>query len=101
MNKLFFVNLGGYDPDEFTELHKNVLLVAPDAKTAKAKAKESQDESSGQRLLQRPALMFAVKGFEQTLALWFSPSAMDGGQCEGRSWKTMVGQALMRGLFTA
>ena len=37
--KLFFVNLGGYDPAEFTELHKNVLLVVPDANAAKAKAK--------------------------------------------------------------
>jgi hypothetical protein len=35
---LFFVNLGGYDPLEFSELHKNILLVAPDAETAKAKA---------------------------------------------------------------
>jgi hypothetical protein len=38
-DKMFFVNLGGYDPAQFTELHKNVLLVAPDAKAAKAKAK--------------------------------------------------------------
>ncbi len=37
-SSLFFVNLGGYDPGEFAELHKNILLVAPDAKAAKAKA---------------------------------------------------------------
>jgi hypothetical protein len=37
--KLFFVNLGGYDPAEFTELHKNILIVSPDDVTAKAKAK--------------------------------------------------------------
>lgn len=37
--RLFFVNLGGYDPSEFTELHKNVLIVAPDDVAAKAKAK--------------------------------------------------------------
>ncbi|WP_334174047.1 DUF1543 domain-containing protein [Pseudoxanthobacter sp.] len=37
-DRLFFVNLGGYDPDEFAELHRNVLLVAPDAATAKARA---------------------------------------------------------------
>lgn len=36
--KLFFVNLGGYDPSEFSELHRNLLLVADDAKAAKAKA---------------------------------------------------------------
>ena len=38
-DRLFFVNLGGYDPAEFSELHKNVLLVAPDADIAKQKAK--------------------------------------------------------------
>lgn len=37
-DKLFFVNLGGYDPAEFGELHKNLLLVAADAPNAKAKA---------------------------------------------------------------
>ena len=36
--KLFFVNLGGYNSAEFGELHKNILLVAPDAKEAKARA---------------------------------------------------------------
>jgi len=37
-SRLFFVNLGGYSPREFGELHKNVLIVASDAKAAKAKA---------------------------------------------------------------
>lgn len=37
-NRLFFVNLGGYTPTEFTELHRNVLIVAQDAVAAKAKA---------------------------------------------------------------
>ena len=37
-DKLYFVNLGGYDPNEFSELHRNILLVAEDAKAAKAKA---------------------------------------------------------------
>lgn len=36
--KLFFVNLGGYDPTQFTELHKNIFLVAKDANEAKKKA---------------------------------------------------------------
>ncbi|MBO9101139.1 MULTISPECIES: DUF1543 domain-containing protein [unclassified Rhizobium] len=36
--KLFFVNLGGYDPTEFGELHRNILLVASDAKAATKKA---------------------------------------------------------------
>lgn len=35
---LFFVNLGGYDPQEFGELHKNVLIVAANEKAAKARA---------------------------------------------------------------
>ena len=32
--KLFFLNLGGYDPDSFGELHRNVLIVATDVKAA-------------------------------------------------------------------
>jgi hypothetical protein len=36
--RLFFANMGGYDPREFAELHRNVLLVARDAKTAKQRA---------------------------------------------------------------
>jgi hypothetical protein len=36
--KLFFVNLGGYDGKEFGELHKNLLLVAENAKAAVARA---------------------------------------------------------------
>jgi len=37
-NKLFFLNLGGYDPAEFGELHKNMLLVMPDIASAKKRA---------------------------------------------------------------
>ena len=37
-NKLYFVNLGGYDRSEFTELHKNVFVVAPNESKAKVKA---------------------------------------------------------------
>ena len=37
--KLFFVNLGGYDPALFSELHKNILIVAADANAAKDRAK--------------------------------------------------------------
>jgi hypothetical protein len=36
--RLFFANMGGYDPREFAELHRNILLVAPDAKAAKRRA---------------------------------------------------------------
>ena len=39
-SRLFFVNLGGYNPAEFGELHRNVLIVAPDAPAAKQKALE-------------------------------------------------------------
>ena len=37
-DKLFFVNLGGYDPADFTELHKNVVVVAPNESKAKVRA---------------------------------------------------------------
>lgn len=33
--RLFFLNMGGYDPAQFEELHRNVLLVVPDARTAR------------------------------------------------------------------
>lgn len=36
--KLYFVNLGGYDPKQFTELHENVFLVAQNESDAKQKA---------------------------------------------------------------
>lgn len=38
MNKLYFVNLGGYDKHQFTELHKNTFVVATDEHQAKQKA---------------------------------------------------------------
>lgn len=31
-NKLYFVNLGGYGKRQFTELHKNIFIVATQAK---------------------------------------------------------------------
>jgi hypothetical protein len=37
-NKLYFVNLGGYDQQQFTELHQNVFVVASDVVQAKHKA---------------------------------------------------------------
>ena len=37
-SKLYFVNLGGYDPHQFTELHKNIFVVATDEYQAKQKA---------------------------------------------------------------
>jgi hypothetical protein len=37
-NLLFFVNLGGYDPGLFTELHRDVFVVAKDKDTAKKRA---------------------------------------------------------------
>ncbi len=42
--KLWFVNLGGYDPHEFTELHRNVFVVAPRTGKAKARAIRMVDE---------------------------------------------------------
>ena len=36
--KLYFINLGGYDRNQFTELHKNVFVVAENDSKAKIKA---------------------------------------------------------------
>lgn len=36
--QLFFLNLGGYDPEQFAELHHNVFIVAPDPKLATKKS---------------------------------------------------------------
>lgn len=33
--RLFFLNMGGYDPKAFGELHHNVLVVVPDARAAR------------------------------------------------------------------
>lgn len=37
-NRLYFVNLGGYRAGEFSELHKNVFVVAPNESKAKVNA---------------------------------------------------------------
>ena len=37
-DKLWFVNLGGYDPADFAEQHKNVFVVAPTQSKAKVRA---------------------------------------------------------------
>lgn len=39
--KLWFFNLGGYDPERFEELHANLFLAAPDWRDAKARALEA------------------------------------------------------------
>jgi len=38
VEKLYFVNLGGYHPEEFTEQHKNVFVVAETEALAKDRA---------------------------------------------------------------
>ncbi|MBA2652666.1 MAG: DUF1543 domain-containing protein [Tatlockia sp.] len=38
IKKLYFVNLGGYDPKQFTELHKNIFVVASSESEARHKA---------------------------------------------------------------
>ncbi len=38
LERLYFVNLGGYDSKQFTELHQNILVVAENDREAKAKA---------------------------------------------------------------
>lgn len=36
--KLYFINLGGYDSKQFTELHKNIFVVAKSEQEAKSRA---------------------------------------------------------------
>jgi len=40
-HKLYFINLGGYDSNDFTELHKNIFVIAEDEGKAKQQAKET------------------------------------------------------------
>jgi len=42
--RLWFVNLGGYNPAIFNELHKNVFVVARDERDARKRALKSIDE---------------------------------------------------------
>jgi hypothetical protein len=44
IEKLYFVNLGGYDSKQFTELHKNIFVVARNEQGAKDKAVSSVAE---------------------------------------------------------
>jgi hypothetical protein len=41
LQRLWFFNLGGYDPQDFTELHRNMFLVGPDWRSAKVRAIET------------------------------------------------------------
>ncbi len=38
LQRLWFLNLGGYDPARFAELHHDVFMVAPDWRSAKTRA---------------------------------------------------------------
>lgn len=40
--KLFFLNLGGYNAEDFEEVHKNVLIVSNDQKSAIQKSVQAQ-----------------------------------------------------------
>ena len=40
-NKLYFINLGGYDPKKFEELHESKFMVGKNEKKIKIRAKES------------------------------------------------------------
>jgi hypothetical protein len=43
-NKLYFVNLGGYDSKQFTELHKNIFVIAENDADAKVKALQQNSD---------------------------------------------------------
>lgn len=46
-DRLWFVNLGGYDPADFTELHQNVFVVAPTASKAQVRALKQAPQWKG------------------------------------------------------
>jgi hypothetical protein len=77
--RLYYVNLGGYDPNEFAEMHKNVFVVADSAPKAKARALKTV---RNWRELHRDDMYEAEKAFaldkvgiEQRLYLHLTPSA--------------------------
>lgn len=47
---LYFINLGGYADGQFTELHANMILVAADAREAKARAKRDLMRNGEQQI---------------------------------------------------
>jgi hypothetical protein len=76
--RLFYVNLGGYDHVEFTEQHKNMFVVASSAAQAKARALKSIPNWRGPH---RDALYEADQAFSlhegvegQRLHLHLTPS---------------------------
>lgn len=77
--KLYYVNLGGYDPGEFTEKHRNVFVVANTKAEAKARALQSIERWNA---LHRDNMYEAEQTFsldnsvhEQRLYLHFIPAA--------------------------
>ena len=48
VQKLWFLNLGGYDAEQFTELHRNLFLVSPDWRSAKVRALGHVEDWSAQ-----------------------------------------------------
>ena len=76
--RLWFVNLGGYLPDRFEELHKNVFVVAQDKASAKKRALAMAQEWVSPH---RDALLDVEMAIDINQALgegqyiWLDPSA--------------------------
>jgi len=85
--RLYFVNLGGYRPDDFAELHKFGLFVATSAGEAKAKAKASlltdvsKQHRDDQMLVDECLLLADVQGFHIHL------KANPRGRPDGVTWQ--------------
>ena len=60
VEKLYYVNLGGFDPTEFSEKHKNVFVVADTPAEAKARALKSDN---GLEMLHRDDMYEAEQVF--------------------------------------
>jgi len=78
--KLYYVNLGGYDDSDFLERHKNVFVVAPTLAVAKTRALHAHQ---GWKQLHRDELYEAEQAFcladaigEQRLYVHLLPSTV-------------------------
>jgi Domain of Unknown Function (DUF1543) len=78
--KLYYVNLGGYDESDFLEKHKNVFVVARNLADAKARALHA---NRGWKQLHRDdlyeaeqAFCLADAGLEQRLHIHLAPSTL-------------------------
>ncbi len=77
INKLWFINLGGYKKDEMLEQHHLELVVAPSAQIAKKKARKKWSEAMNQIHKDNQAAIIRLK--EYSVSLVSDPQGRDDG----------------------